>query len=143
MLPTCLCKEASFSLDEHATCFHYIGINLFPFSDYCFKWVMKIYLVEHNKILVFFYLNENNDFFIFPIQLMRFIGKFSITKSYGFLAWKFKAFFIFNPLFNLLIGFCNLVAKKRSCKNWIVIFLFSIFNCMFLFMLCVYVGNEM
>jgi hypothetical protein len=85
VLPTCLSKEASFSLDDHATCFHYIRINLFPFSDYDFKCVMKIYLVEHNKILVFFYLNEHNDLFMFPIRLMRFIGKFSIAKSYEFL----------------------------------------------------------
>jgi hypothetical protein len=128
VLPTCLCKEASFSLDDHVTCFHYIGINHFPFSDYSFKWVLKIYFVERNKILLFFYLNEHNDFFMFPIQLMKFIGKFSIAKSYEFLAWKVGAFFIFNPLFNVLIGFCKLVAKKWSCKNWFVIFLFSIFK---------------
>jgi hypothetical protein len=71
---------------------------------------MKIYLVDRNKILVLFYLNERNDFFMFPIQLMRFIGNFSIAKSYEFLAWKVGFFFIFDPLFNFT-GFCSLVVK--------------------------------
>jgi hypothetical protein len=99
---------------------HHKGYNLFPFCDYCFKFIPRIYLVKGSMVFGLFFLTKWNDFSMFSIQLARLLGHNLHTRILSLQILSLRIWNLFPHTFaSFLVQLDTWKIGLRSCTMWV------------------------